>query len=344
MLEIIVHNPGAMPEDGRAQYRVLSFLPFFHAYALVCQVFLIIRARGHCAVMRPFNPVKYCELIKAYKVNMLHLVPPVLTLLSKHPSATREAFSTAILANCGAAPLDADTQAAFTSKTGVNVTQGWGMSETTVGGLGLSNVQLTPGSVGCLLPSTEARIMDVETGRSVGPGQTGELLLKGGQVCKGYLGNPAATRESITPDGFFKTGDIALVDPQTGEFSIVDRLKELIKYKGFQVAPAELEGILVSHPKVAAAAVIGIVDVGQATELPMAFIELKDDCDSKARDSIRHDLDEFVRQKVSHHKYLRGGITFVPKVPVSASGKILRREVRKLLEANRSDQQEKARL
>lgn len=333
MLEIMVYNPGFLPDNGRTQLRLLSFLPFFHAYALVCQVYLAIRVQGHCAILRPFNPVAYCELVKIHKVNMLHFVPPVLTLLSKHPKATPEAFSTAIIASCGAAPLDAATQAAFQAKTGVPVMQGWGMSESTVGGLGLSDVQKTPGSVGCLLPLTQAMIVDVESGTSVGPGQAGELLLKGGQVCKGYFGNPTATRESITPDGYFRTGDVAVVDAETGEFSIVDRLKELIKYKGFQVAPAELEGVLVSHPKVAAAAVIGLPDPEQATELPMAFVELSKDCDSQTQEALKKELDEFVRKKVSHHKFLRGGIKFIPKVPVSASGKVLRKDIRKLLKA-----------
>lgn len=141
-------------------------------------------------------------------------------------------------------------------------------------------------------------------------------------------------------DGYLRTGDIAIVDPSTGEFSIVDRFKELIKYKGFQVAPAELEGVLVSHPAIAAAAVVGVYDKQQATELPLAFIELK--TGHASSDSLVNEIDAFVRSKVSHHKYLRGGIRIIGKVPVSASGKILRKEIRKLLQAETEPKQSSA--
>ncbi|PWY97388.1 acetyl-CoA synthetase-like protein [Testicularia cyperi] len=335
MLEIAVHNPGFLPDNGNTQLRLLSFLPFFHAYALVGQVHIGLRVKGHVAILRPFDPVRFCKEVKKQRANLIQLVPPVLTLLSKHPSATREAFADVSRANCGAAPLDADTQGRFAEKTGLEVTQGWGMTETTVGGLGLSDVQGKPGAAGCLLPATEAKIVDVDTGKTLGPGERGELWIRGGQVCKGYFANPEATAQTITPDGFLKTGDIAVVDAETGEFSVVDRLKELIKYKGFQVPPAELEGVLVTHPHVAAAAVVGVYSNDQGTELPLAFLELKQGVPPSQDEArrIAAEIDAFVRGKVSHHKYLRGGIEFLPKVPVSASGKVLRKEIRKMLQA-----------
>lgn len=312
------------------QFRTLTFLPFFHAYALVLMLLYPIRKRGHVSVMRPFQPEAYCRLTRELKVNVLGLVPPVLTLLTKHPHATPEAFASVQKVVCGAAPLDFETQQAFEQKIRVPVQQGYGMTETTVGVLGLPGNRMAAGSVGSLLPATKARICDVETGRHVGPGERGELQINGPQVCKGYYGNPAATRDTMTTDGYLRTGDIAVVDASTGEFSIVDRLKELIKYKGFQVAPAELEGVLVSHPAIAAAAVVGVYDKHQATELPLAFIELKPN-HPRSTDTVNQ-IDAFVRAKVSHHKYLRGGIRFLDKVPVSASGKILRKEIRKLLQ------------
>lgn len=333
MVEIFRHTPSLFlkHDDGtEMQFRTLNFLPFFHAYALILMLHFPIRTRGHTSIMRPFQPEAYCRLIKELNINFLALVPPVLTLLTKHPDATQEAFCSVKQSICGAAPLDFETQTAFTLKTGVPVKQAFGMTETTVGALGVHGDQAS-GSVGCLYPATMARIRDVETGKNLGPGERGELLVKGPQVCKGYYGNPSATRDTFQEDGYLCTGDIAIVDPRTGEFSIVDRLKELIKYKGFQVAPAELEGVLVSHPSIAAAAVVGIYDKQQGTELPLAFIELK--AAHQNPDKMAEDIDAFVRSKVSHHKYLRGGIRFLDKIPVSASGKILRKQIRKLIPA-----------
>lgn len=332
MIEIFSHAPAMFPrhDDGsEMQMRTLSFLPFFHAYALILMLHYPIRRRGHTSIIQPFQPEAFCQQVKELQVNFLGLVPPVLTLLTKHPDATRETFSSVKTSICGAAPLDFETQCLFTQKTGVPVQQAFGMTETTVGALGLHGDEVS-GSVGCLYPATQARIRDPETGKPLGPGERGELLVRGPQVCKGYYGNEEATRETFTDDGYLRTGDIAVVDPRTGEFSIVDRLKELIKYKGFQVAPAELEGVLVSHPAVAAAAVVGLHDKEQGTELPFAYLELK--AGQRGSQEVVKDIDAFVRSKVSHHKYLRGGIRILDKVPVSASGKILRKEIRKLLQ------------
>ncbi|CBQ69296.1 related to 4-coumarate--CoA ligase [Sporisorium reilianum SRZ2] len=334
MVEIFHHTPSLFPKDkdgAEMQFRTLNFLPFFHAYALILMLHYPIRKRGHTSIIRPFQPEAYCRLVKELQVNFLALVPPVLTVLTKHAHATPKAFGSVQQALCGAAPLDFETQSAFTQKTGVPVQQAFGMTETTVGALGLPSSDTASGSVGCLYAVTKARICDVDTGKHLGPGERGELQIHGPQVCKGYYGNAAATRDTFTSDGYLRTGDIAVVDPTTGEFSIVDRLKELIKYKGFQVAPAELEGVLVSHPAIAAAAVVGVYDKQQATELPLAFLELKPD--HRSSTDLVKDIDTFVRSKVSHHKYLRGGIRILDKVPVSASGKILRKEIRKLLKA-----------
>ncbi|CDW99115.1 hypothetical protein [Sporisorium scitamineum] len=315
MVEIMGHTPTLIPKgkDGsEMQFRTLNFMPFFHAFALIQMLHFPIRKCGHISIMRPFQPEAFCRLVKELKVYVLAIVPPVITLLTKHPDATAEAFGSVRKVLCGAAPLDFETQQAFSQKVGVPVHQAYGITETTLGALGLSGSDKASGSVGCLFPATKARICDVETGRHLGPGERGELQIK----------------------------DIAIVDPSTGEFSIVDRFKELIKYKGFQVAPAELEGVLVSHPAIAAAAVVGVYDKQQATELPLAFIELK--TGHASSDSLVNEIDAFVRSKVSHHKYLRGGIRIIGKVPVSASGKILRKEIRKLLQAETEPKQSSA--
>lgn len=346
MLSMNLNTPGFLPDTLKGeQLRMLSFLPFFHAYGLVGQLHLMLRQQGQLFILRPFTPESLCKAMAEHKINLLNCVPPALTKLAKYPGTTREVFRTVSRVRVGAAPLDAETQAKFSDLTGVEVKQGWGMTELTLAGLDPSSGQSTPGSVGSLIPSTLAKVVDVSSGEPVEPGERGELLIKGNQVFSGYFANPEETKASFTPDGFFRTGDVVIVDPKTGEFSIVDRLKELIKYQGFQVAPAELEGVLVSHPKVATAAVVGRYDKAKATELPCAFIELSSAAKSENKDAVVKEIDEFIRSKVSHHKFLRGGIYVVDKVPVSASGKILRKEVRLMLQTlTQSDAMPQAKL
>ncbi|GAK67619.1 phenylacetyl- protein [Moesziomyces antarcticus] len=333
MLAMNFNTPGFIPESlGGEQLRMLSFLPFFHAYGLVGQLHLILRQRGQLFILRPFTPQSLCAAVQQHRINLLNCVPPALTKLTKYAGTTRAAFASVKRVRCGAAPLDAETEAKFSRMTGVEVKQGWGMTELTLAGLDPSSGQQTPGSVGCLIPSTLAKVVDVESGEPVEPGQRGELLIKGDQVFSGYLANEAETKASFTADGFFRTGDVVIVDARTGEFSIVDRMKELIKYQGFQVAPAELEGLLVTQPSVAAAAVVGRYDREAATELPCAFVELSPSVSGQDAKQVVAQIDAFVRSKVSHHKFLRGGIHVVDKVPVSASGKILRKQVRQMLQ------------
>ena len=166
-------------------------------------------------------------------------------------------------------------------------------------------------------------------------GETGELWIKGPNVFKGYLNNPEGTKNALTPDGYFKTGDVGHQD-KDGNFYITDRVKELIKYKGFQVPPAELEGILLSHPKVNDVAVIGIYIKQQATEVPRAYIVPKPGIGGTAETA--HDITAWLQAKVANHKRLRGGVHFVDEIPKSASGKILRR----LLKAKAEEDEKKA--
>lgn len=336
MLSMNLNTPGFVPDELKGeQMRMLTFLPFFHAYGLVGQLHLILALRGQLFILRPFTAQAFCDAVPAHKINMLNFVPPALTKLIKHAGIDRNVFATVKRARCGAAPLDAETEAKFAELTGVQVKQGWGMTELTLAGLDPSSGQQKAGSVGCLIAGTLAKVVDVSSGEPVQTGQRGELLIKGDQVFRGYLANPQETEAAFTADGFFRTGDVVIVDPHTGEFTVVDRLKELIKYQGFQVAPAELEGVLVTHPKIAAAAVVGRLDQSKATELPCAFVQLSDQAKQHAAsstDDLAKEIDQYVRSKVSHHKFLRGGIHFVDQIPVSASGKILRKDVRALLE------------
>jgi len=170
-----------------------------------------------------------------------------------------------------------------------------------------------------MFPNVAAKFMSPD-GDELGAGETGELWLSGPNIFKGYWRNEAATKDSLTPDGYFKTGDVGFQDKEHN-FYITDRVKELIKYKGFQVAPAELEGKLMGHPNVNDVAVIGVEDKEQHTEVPRAYVVA-------ANGMGREDAAEIVRwlgEKVANHKRLRGGVRFVNEIPKSASGKILRR-------------------
>jgi acyl-CoA synthetase (AMP-forming)/AMP-acid ligase II len=184
---------------------------------------------------------------------------------------------------------------------------------------------VTPGSVGMVVPNTECKIVDVATGRELGRNEDGELWIRGPQVMKGYLNNPDATRDALDADGFFHTGDIGHVDDRE-QFFIVDRLKELIRYKGFQVAPAELEALLLAHPKIADAAVIGVRD-SEGEEVPKAFIVM--------REPIGPDqVMDYVAERVAPHKKIRR-VEFVEQIPKSPTGKILRRVLRDMEQNSR---------
>ena len=156
-------------------------------------------------------------------------------------------------------------------------------------------------------------------------GETGELWIKGPNVFKGYHNNPEGTKNALTEDGYFKTGDVGHQD-ENGNFYITDRVKELIKYKGFQVPPAELEGLLISHPMVDDVAVIGLYNRDQATEVPRAYIVPKSGVEGSPKTA--NEIMQWLHAKVASHKKLRGGLRFVDEIPKSASGKILRRLLR----------------
>jgi acyl-CoA synthetase (AMP-forming)/AMP-acid ligase II len=187
------------------------------------------------------------------------------------------------------------------------------------------------GSVGNILPNISVKIMS-ESGTPVPIGTSGEIWVKGPHICAGYLNNPTATDNMMTPDGFLKSGDIGYQN-KDGDFYITDRLKELIKYKGFQVAPAELEGILTGHEKVADACVLAVYDSYKATELPRAYV-VKAPAARDIEDSVlAEEIQQWFNGKISNHKRLRGGIRFTDAIPKSASGKILRRMLRDKMKA-----------
>ena len=246
-------------------------------------------------------------------------MPPVCLGLTLTPLLDEYDVSSLRFLLSGAAPLSGELQSRLAERLGCAVIQGYGLTETSP----MTNTDFTdergrPGTIGPPIPDTEERVVDLESGdRDLPPGELGELLVRGPQVMKGYYRQPEATAEAITPDGWFHTGDIASMD-EDGYVSIVDRKKELIKYKGFQVAPAELEGLLLEHPGVADAAVIPMPD-DEAGEVPKAYVVRKADAEPSA-----DELMAFVAERVATFKQLRE-VEFIDAIPKNASGKLLRR-------------------
>lgn len=304
-------------QEGEA---IISFLPFFHIYGLSVLLNGSLAAGATVICMPRFDLPEFLGLAQQYKVKRALVVPPVVLALAKHPLVDEYDLSNLEQVFSGAAPLGAELAAEAEARLKCEVAQGYGMTElspvTHVSPLGGAR----PGTVGLLVSSTEARIVNPETGEDSGADGEGELWIRGPQVMPGYLNNAKATAETIDSEGWLHTGDVATVDAD-GYFSIVDRVKELIKYKGFQVAPAELEALLVTHPAVADAAVVGIPDE-EAGEIPKAFVVLKPGAEATAEEICAH-----VADQVAHFKQIRE-VAFVEEIPKSASGKILRRMLR----------------
>ncbi|KZO99520.1 AMP binding protein [Calocera viscosa TUFC12733] len=316
---------------------ILAVLPFFHIYGLV-QILMFNVFRGATTVVLPrFDLNHFCTAIQKFRVTFAYVVPPILVVLATHPLVDKFDFSSLRLLFSGAAPLSADTAARAQNRLrarggSVVVLQGYGLTETSP----TSHMMLTwaadtkGGSVGRLLPNLETRLVGEDDENDVKPGQSGELWIRGPTVMRGYWRNETATKASITPDGWFKTGDIAIIDPE-GFYFIVDRKKELIKYKGFQVPPAELEGLLLSHPKVEDAAVVGFMSTAEATELPRGYIVPRGGLqafDVQSQEQLAEEIRSWVKSKVAYHKQLRGGVICIDAIPKSVSGKILRRVLR----------------
>ena len=273
--------------------------------------------------MAKFDIERFCAHIQNHKITFAYVVPPVVLLLGKHPIVDKYDLSTLRMMNSGAAPLTRELVDATYARLKVPIKQGYGLSETspTTHTQPWEDWHSTIGSVGRLFPNMTAKYMSPDA-QELPIGETGELWLKGPNIFKGYLNNPEGTKNALTDDGYFKTGDVGHQD-KDGNFYITDRVKELIKYKGFQVAPAELEGLLASHSMIDDVAVIGIYDETQATEVPRAYVVPARGVEASRK--TEENIIGWLKERVSNHKRLRGGVRFVDEVPKSASGKILRR-------------------
>jgi len=271
-------------------------------------------------MMGRFDMGEFLGLLVRHKVTRLYTVPPVAQGLTMVPGLKDLDLSALKGLMLAAAPTSTDLQDRVSQALGVPVIQGYGMTELSPAShvdFG-DPVRNRPGSVGRLMADTEEMIVDVETGETeVAPGEPGELLVRGPQVMKGYFNNPQATTETITADGWLHTGDIVRAD-EDGYIWVLDRKKELIKYKGFQVPPAELEGLLLGHPAIADSAVIGVQDE-ESGEIPKAFVVIKEGQTTTAEEIMR-----FIAGQVATFKQIRQ-VQFVDSIPKNASGKILRR-------------------
>ena len=298
---------------------VIVVLPFFHIYGLMVILNLALYRGAQLVVFPRFELEPFLAAVERHRVTRLPLVPPLVLRLARDPIVDRYDHSSVKVAISGAAPLAPELQRQLADRFRCFVKQGYGMTELSPGShMNPEDVpDQPPGSVGLLHPNTECRLIDPVSLEDVAVGARGEIWVRGPQVMKGYLNRPEATAEMITPEGWLRTGDVGVVD-ENGYLFVVDRLKELIKYKGFQVAPAELESILLAHQDVADAAVIGKPDA-EAGEVPLAVVVPRQGARLTAREVM-----SFVEARVAGYKRVRA-VEFAREIPKSPSGKILRR-------------------
>jgi acyl-CoA synthetase (AMP-forming)/AMP-acid ligase II len=300
---------------------VLAVAPMYHCMGLIVVVANALAQGATVVTMTRFAFEPFLQAMQDHRVTATVIAPPIALGLAHHPAVDAYDLSALRWVGCGAAPLDAVTEETCARRLDCLVGQGYGMSEATAAIAVVPTPEperIVRGSVGELLPGTEARIADPATGVDLGAGAEGELLIRGPQLMRGYRGRPEATAATIDAEGWLHTGDLATVDAG-GVVRITDRLKELIKVKGFQVAPAELEGLLCSHPAVADAAVIGVPDEA-AGERPKAFVVTRGA-------AMPDEVMAWMADRVAPHKRLCA-VEVVDEIPKLPSGKILRRVLR----------------
>lgn len=294
----------------------VAVLPFFHIYGLVVILNFGLRMGTTIVTLPRFEPESFLRVLQDWRVEIAHIVPPMAVALAKHPAVQNYDLRHLEAMFSGAAPLGPGVTEAVQQRLNVIVKQGYGMTEASpVTHYSDIHGTVRPGTVGRLVPSTDCRIVAVESGRDAGVGQPGEVWIRGPQVMLGYLNNAEATARTVDQEGWLHTGDIGTVDAD-GYLTILDRLKELIKVKGYQVAPAELEALLLKHPRIADAAVIPVLDE-ECGEVPKALVVARGDLTAD-------EVIAFVHAQVAHYKRIQR-VAFVDAIPKSASGKILRR-------------------
>jgi acyl-CoA synthetase (AMP-forming)/AMP-acid ligase II len=305
----------------RAVHRVrpadvlLAVLPWFHIFGLLTSLNLALREGATVVTMPRFELAEFLRLVQLHGVTRVSVVPPIVLALAREPAVTGYDTSSLRLIVSGAAPLSAGLAASCAQRLDCKVIQAYGMTEIGMSHAVPDDADGDPGSVGPPLPGVECRVIESATGRDVAPGAAGELLVRSAASMRGYLGNRQATSAAVDADGWVRTGDIVVAD-QAGWFRVTGRLKEIIKYNGHQVAPAMLEAVLLAHPAVADAAVIGCPDA-QAGEIPEALIVCREPVSAS-------ELLAFVAERVAPQERVRR-LEFIDQIPKSPSGKILRR-------------------
>ncbi|KAF8362666.1 hypothetical protein PRIPAC_89589 [Pristionchus pacificus] len=298
----------------------LHILPFYHVYGFMVMVFGVI-VKATAVVLSKFEPDLFCRSIQDYKIPQITIVPPILVFLAKDPRCDKYDLTSVKVIGCGAAAVGKslidDVRKRYPSLE--TIKQGYGMTEVSTASHIADAGSLNKfGCSGKLAPGMQMKIID-SSGKELPQGEAGEICVRGPTVMAGYLGKEKETRETLR-DGWLHTGDIGYTDAE-GDLFIVDRLKELIKVNGLQVPPAELESILLTHPSIADVAVVGIPDE-KAGELPKAYVV------RRAKSLTEDQVADFVKDKVSSYKHLKGGVEFIDAIPKSEAGKILRRQLR----------------
>lgn len=314
--------------DLKNNDRVLAVLPFFHIYGMTVLLNLALHQRAALVTMPKFDLVEFLTVIQKFQVTYLYIAPPIAVALAKHPVVDQFDISTVHTVFSGAAPLDAETANSAATRIGARIMQGYGMSELSpvATAVPYDRTDVPIDSVGVILPNQLCKLVDVDSGAEItdigenGETAPGELWVKGPNVMLGYLNKPDATAETLDADGYLHTGDIATYN-EGGWFNIVDRAKELIKYKGYQIPPAELEALLLSNPKIMDAAVIGVLD-DDKQEIPKAFVVAAPDSGLTEQEVM-----DFVAANVAPHKKVRR-VEFIDAIPKSSAGKILRKDLR----------------
>ncbi|KAM0555025.1 hypothetical protein ACHAPJ_006373 [Fusarium lateritium] len=319
-------------EVRRQRAAALCFLPMYHAFSQGYFITSFPYERVPVYIMPSFDFPKMLAHIEAFRITKLLAVPPILVVMSKHPLARRADLSSIDMIASGAAPLAKDTQREIAGMIPMGesvVRQGWGMTEATCTALSWDPNKAPSSAAGELTPDSRARLVDIETGDEITVANTpGELWITGPTVMRGYWRNPTATRDAFVTDAdgtqWLRTGDVAYVEEYAKGtlFHIVDRVKELIKVKGMQVAPAELESLLLERDDVADAAVVGVIINGE--EFPRAYVVKT----PNGKDTTQEDIANWIASRVVKYKQLRGGVVFVDAIPKVPSGKILRKTLR----------------
>ncbi|CAI7634221.1 unnamed protein product [Penicillium glandicola] len=332
------------PSQRPARKSAIAFLPFSHIYGLnlfICQCLMW----GTTVVIMPrFDLDLYLSCIQKYRPDELSVVPPIALMLVKDPRVSKYDLSSVRKILSAAAPLTSELSSALEAKfTEISNTESWGLTETSPMATAVPNDRMdkrTTG-VGCIVPNMQLRFVNPESMKdalvtSDGSTEPAEIWCRGPNVVMGYYNNDEATEQAfhVDEDGtrWFRTGDIGTID-RDGYVTIQDRIKEMIKYKGLQVIPSELEGKLVDHPDVEDAAVTGIWVDDRATELPVGFVVLSRQAQSRDQKAVLDGIHAWLNERIANHKRLRGGIHVLSQIPKSPSGKILRRQLRDLLKS-----------